>query len=134
MTEYSRTLPVPDGDTKPYWDAAREHRLVIQRCRDCQKAIFYPRSVCPHCMSDRIDWIDASGRGTIYSYVVVHRAPPAFADLAPYIVALIDLDEGVRLMSNIVDGARSNVTIGAAVEVMFDDVTTEISLPRFRLV
>ncbi len=133
MTEYTRPLPVPDGDTKPYWDAAKEHRLVIQRCQDCHEAIFYPRAVCPHCMSDRINWIDASGKGTIYSYVVVHRAPAAFADLTPYVVALIDLAEGVRLMSNVVEASPADVRIGAAVEVVFDDVTPEISLPKFRL-
>ena len=133
MAEYNRPLPIPDGDTKPYWDAAKEHRLVVQRCQDCAAAIFYPRAVCPHCMSDRIDWIDATGRGTIYSYTVVHRAPPGFADSAPYVVALIDLEEGVRMMTNVVD-APAAVRVGAAVEVTFDDVTDEITLPKFRLV
>src|SRR5579859_1525131 len=133
MTDYLRPLPVPDDDTMPYWDAAKQHRLVIQRCSDCARAIFYPRSVCPHCMSDRIAWIDASGRGTIYSYTVVHRAPPQFVDSAPYVVALIDLAEGVRLMSNVEDCSPSDVSIGAAVEVTFDEVTPEITLPKFRL-
>lgn len=133
MAEYLRPLPVPDGDTKPYWDAAREHRLVLQRCDECQNAIFYPRSVCPHCMSDRISWIEAMGTGTIYSYTVVHRAPAQFVDDAPYVVALIDLSEGVRLMSNIVGSPPSDVRIGAAVTVVFDDVTPEITLPKFRL-
>jgi len=125
---------VPDGDTQPYWDAAKQHRLSIQRCQDCQRAIFYPRSVCPYCMSDRLAWIDASGRGTIYSYTVVHRSPGQFKDDVPYVVALIDLEEGVRMMSNVVDCAPSDVRIGASVVVVFDDVTTEISLPKFRLV
>ena len=133
MAEYTRTLPVPDGDTKPYWDAAKQHRLAIQRCAACGRAIFYPRSVCPYCMSDQIDWFDASGRGTIYSYTVVHRAPPGFTDSVPYVVALIDLAEGVRLMSNIVDCSPSDVRIGAPVEVTYDDVTPEITLPKFRL-
>jgi len=133
VTEYAKPLPVPDGDTKPYWDAAKEHRLMIQRCQDCQRAIFYPRSVCPHCMSDRLEWIQASGRGTIYSYTVVHRSPAAFKDDVPYVVALIDLAEGVRMMSNVVACAPSDVRIGAAVEVVFDDVTPEITLPKFRL-
>jgi uncharacterized OB-fold protein len=133
LAEYTRPLPVPDGDTKPYWDAAREHRLVIQRCQACQQAIFYPRSLCPHCMSDQIAWLDASGKGTIYSYTVVHRAPAQFAEDVPYVVALIDLAEGVRLMSNVVDCAPSDVRIGAPVEVTFDNVTPEISLPKFRL-
>jgi uncharacterized OB-fold protein len=134
MAEFNRPLPVPDGDTKPYWDAAKEHRLVIQRCQDCQQAIFYPRSICPHCMSDRLAWIEASGKGTIYSYTVVHRAPLAFADSAPYVVALIDLAEGVRMMTNVVGAPPADVGIGAAVEVVFDDVTPEITLPKFRLV
>jgi uncharacterized OB-fold protein len=133
MAEYSRPLPVPDGDTKPYWDAAREHRLVIQRCQDCHESIFYPRSVCPQCMSDRIDWIEASGKGTIYSFTVVHRAPAQFADSAPYVVALVDLAEGVRLMTNIVCCDPTAVRIGAAVEVEFDEVTPEIALPKFHL-
>jgi uncharacterized protein len=130
--EYTRPLPVPDGDTKPYWDAAREHRLVIQRCQVCQQAIFYPRSVCPRCMSDRIAWIEATGKGTVYSYTVVHRAPAQFAEDAPYVVAVVDLDEGVRLMTNVVGCAPAEVRIGAEVEVTFDDVTPEISLPKFR--
>jgi uncharacterized OB-fold protein len=133
MAEYTRPLPVPDGDTKPYWDAAKEHRLTIQRCQNCHEAIFYPRSLCPHCMSDRIEWIAASGKGTIYSYTVVHQSPAAFADIVPYVVALINLAEGVRLMSRVVDSAPADVKIGAPVEVVFEDVTPEISLPHFRL-
>jgi uncharacterized protein len=133
MAEYARPLPVPDGDTKPFWDAAKEHRLTIQRCQNCHEAIFYPRSLCPHCMSDRIEWIAASGKGTIYSYTVVHQSPAAFADSVPYVVALIDLEEGVRLMSRVVDTAPADVKIGAPVEVTFEDVTPEITLPMFRL-
>lgn len=133
MTEYNRPLPVPDGDTRPYWEAARQHRLVIQRCAACRQAIFYPRSVCPHCGSDQIDWIEARGRGTIYSYTVVHRAPAGFADLVPYVVALIDLDEGVRLMSNVIGCAPDAVRVGAPVDVAFDDVTSQMTLPKFRL-
>ncbi|HLH74793.1 MAG TPA: Zn-ribbon domain-containing OB-fold protein [Chloroflexota bacterium] len=133
MIEYNRPLPVPDGDTKPYWDAAREHRLVIQHCADCGLAVFYPRAICPHCGSDRLHWVDASGRGTVYSYTIVHRAPVGFTDAVPYVVALIDLEEGVRLMSNVVDCTPSDVQIGERVEVVFEDVTPEISLPKFRL-
>jgi uncharacterized OB-fold protein len=85
-------------------------------------------------MSDRLTWIEASGKGTIYSYTVVHRAPSSFADSVPYVVALIDLTEGVRMMTNVVGVPPSDVRIGAAVEVIFDDVTPEITLPKFRLV
>ncbi len=133
MAEVNRPLPVPDGDTRPYWDAAKERRLLIQRCQDCHRAIFYPRSICPHCASDRVAWIAASGRGTVYSYTVVHRAPAAFVGDVPYVVALIELEEGVRLMSNIVGCSPSDVRIGGAVTVVFDDVTPEVTLPKFRL-
>lgn len=133
MAEYNKPLPLPDGDTRPFWEAAQEHRLVIQRCGDCQQPIFYPRSVCPHCMSDRITWVHASGRGTVYSYTVVHRSPPAFQQEVPFVVALVELEEGVRMMTRIVGSPPQAVRIGAAVEVVFDDVTPEITLPKFRL-
>jgi uncharacterized OB-fold protein len=133
LPDYFKPLPLPDGDTAPYWEAARAARLLIQRCDSCQRHIFYPRSVCPHCMSDQIQWVDAAGTGTVYSYTVVHRSPEAFKPDVPYVVALIDLDEGVRMMSNIVGGAGP-LAIGARVEVFFDAVTTEITLPKFRLI
>jgi uncharacterized OB-fold protein len=84
-------------------------------------------------MSDRLAWIETSGKGTIYSFTVVHRAPAQFVDAAPYVVALVDLADGVRMMTNVVGCAPSAVRIGAAVEVEFEDVTPEISLPKFHL-
>src|SRR5205814_4069294 len=95
---------------------------------------FYPRSICPACMSDRIAWIESTGRGTVYSYTIVHRAPAQFAEDVPYVVALIDLAEGVRMMSNVVGSPPAAVHIGAPVEVVFDDVTPEVTLPKFRLI
>jgi uncharacterized OB-fold protein len=134
MVDYQKPLPVPDGDTRPYWDAAKRHELTIQRCTECGRHIFYPRSICPYCISSAIEWVHTSGRGTIYSYTVVHRAPAQFVGDVPYVVALIDLEEGVRMMSNIPGALPPDVHIGANVEVMFDDVTAEITLPKFRLV
>lgn len=133
MAEYGKPLPVPDGDTAPYWASAREGRLAVQRCEACGRHVFYPRAVCPHCMSEQLTWVDATGFGTVYSYTVVHRAPAAFQGEAPYVVALVDLDEGVRLMSSIADPPGA-VRIGDRVQVFFDPVTPEVTLPRFRLV
>lgn len=134
MTEYDGPLPKPDNDSAVYWDAARSHKLVIQQCLECQKFRFYPRSVCPHCLSDTFEWREASGRGRIYSFTVIHRAPtPAFRDRVPYVLALIELQEGVRMMTNIVGCDPESVEIGKAVEVTFDDVTDEVTLPKFRL-
>lgn len=134
MTGYDGPLPRPDKDSAVYWDAARRHELVLQQCLDCQRFRFYPRSVCPHCLSDRFEWRAASGRGQIYSFTVIHRAPaPAFRDRVPYVLALIELEEGVRMMTNIVGCDPEEVSIGEAVEVTFDDVTDEVTLPKFRL-
>lgn len=128
-----RPLPVPDHDTRPYWEAARRHELLIQRCRACGQHYFYPRSHCPHCLSDQTEWLRASGRGTVYSFTVTHRAPhPGFADRVPYTVALIELAEGPRIMSNVVGCPPDDVRIGMPVEVDFEDVTPEVSLPVFR--
>src|SRR5690242_12608965 len=94
--------PRPDADTRPYWAAAADGVLLLQRCTACATRRFYPRLLCPECHSDDHTWQEASGRGSVYSYSVVHRAPsPALQGEAPYVVALIDLDEGVRMFSRV---------------------------------
>ena len=133
MAEYQGPLPVPDKDSAEFWDAARRHQLVIQQCLECQKFRFYPRSVCPHCLSDRFAWRAASGRGAVYSFTVIHRAPSAaFRDRVPYVLALIELEEGVRMMSNVVDCEPGALKIGMPVEVVFEEVTADVTLPKFR--
>ena len=132
--ERSLALPVPpmNGDSRPYWEAAREGRLVIRQCRACSQVHFMPRHVCPHCWSDALDWIDASGHGVVHSYSIVRRAPLAeFAAEVPYVVALIDLDEGPRMMANIVGEGRLEVRIGEAVTVLFEP-RGDVALPQFR--
>lgn len=131
--EPARPYPVPDGDTAPFWAAALEGKLCIQRCRECGRHVFYPRAVCPHCTAAGLEWVDASGRGSIHSYTVVHRAPEEFRDDVPYVVALVDLDEGVRMMTRITGCEPGQVEIGLPVEVDFQRLTDEIALPCFRL-
>lgn len=129
-----RPLPQPTTETAAYWAAAREQRLVIQRCASCGNCQFYPRAFCIGCLCDRIDWIDASGHGRIYSYTVCRIAPsPAFESRLPYVVALIDLDEGVRLVANILDADLERVAIGARVSVCFETVSESCTLPQFTL-
>ncbi|HEV7801491.1 MAG TPA: OB-fold domain-containing protein, partial [Burkholderiales bacterium] len=95
-----RPIPVPDAATAPYWSAANEGRLVLPRCTACSRWHFYPRALCPYCSSDKLEWQSASGRGEVYSYTVVHRAPsPAFAAEVPYVVAIVELEEGPHLMT-----------------------------------
>jgi uncharacterized OB-fold protein len=123
-----------DNVSRAYWEGLEQGELRIQRCRSCAKAVFYPRSICPYCHSDQLEWIVASGRGTIYTYTVLHQAFGAFAADVPFIVALVALDEGVRMLSRIVDAPRDQVAIGAAVEVTFATVGDGVTLPYFRLV
>ena len=122
-----RAIPVPDADSQPFWDGAREGHLRIQRCPDCERHVFYPRAVCPTCMSDRLEWVTASGSGVLYSFTIVHRAAPAgFADDLPYAVGLVDLDEGVRLMATLdIDGPA----IGQRVAVGFRDLGDGVHRP-----
>lgn len=132
MTE--KPLPTIDPSSRPFWEAAKAHRLVIQRCGDCGAYIFYPRATCTTCGSDRLEWTEASGEGSVYSYTISYRpAGAGFKDDVPYVVAVIELKEGPRLLSNIVTEDVESVTIGQAVRVVFDDVTDEITLPKFAL-
>ena len=132
-TGWKKPLPTVVGETAPFWQACREGRLLIQRCRDCGSPQFYPRGVCSHCLSGRVEWVQASGKGTVWSFTVtyVNRAP-GFRDETPYVLALVELEEGVKMFTNIVDCPPEEVRIGMPVEVTFVRATDEISLPYFR--
>jgi uncharacterized OB-fold protein len=131
---YEKPLPTIDPESAPYWSALKDNRLILKHCRDCGRHHFYPRALCPHCHSDALEWSDARGTGSIYSFTVARRpAGPAFKADAPYVVAVIDLDEGARMMTNIVTDDVDAVRIGQRVAVQFDAVTDEVTLPRFRL-
>ena len=129
MTEAVRPHPEPDGETQPFWDGIGEGRLRVQRCRACGRHVFYPRSVCPHCMAAELEWTDASGRGVVHAFTVVHRAPPGFAEDAPFVVALVELDEGPRMLTRLLDVAPADAAIGMPVEVAIEG---EPRLPYFR--
>ena len=134
-TTYEKPLPVIDPGTKPFWDAAREHRHSIPHCKACGQHHFYPRELCPHCHSDDLEWTDVSGKGEIYSYTIARKpAGPVFADDVPYIIAMIQLDEGPRMLTNLVVDDVETVGIGDRVAVTFDDVTDEVTLPKFAVV
>lgn len=128
-----KPIPPVDSWAKPFWAAARERRLMIQRCADCEKHVFYPRLSCPSCFSDRLDWIEASGRGTIYSYTLVQNNPPStFAKDVPFVIAIVELEEGVRMMTNIVDYDPDVLRCEMPVEVTFEPLSDEITLPQFK--
>lgn len=119
--ELDRPLPQPTVMTRPFWDAARQRRLVHPRCVECLRAFFPPHLCCPHCRSTSWDWEESAGRGEIYSFSVVHRAPQPGFDL-PYVIAVVDLDEGFELMTNIVQTAPADVRIGQRVQVVWHEV------------
>jgi len=125
-------VPTPTPITEPFWRATREHRLLLQRC-ESGHVFYYARSHCPECLSDRLEWIEASGRGRLYSYTVARRPQsPEFAEDVPYIIAAITLDEGPRMTSLLVDADPDNVQIDVPVEVTWQDVSESISMPYFR--
>jgi uncharacterized OB-fold protein len=131
MSTYEKPLPKPTSTSQPFWDAAKEHRLQLQRCGGCQAFIYYPRDRCPHCLSDQLQWQPVSGHGKVYSYTTVRRASTrSFAD-RPYVLAIVELDEGVRLTTNI-EAPPERIKIGMPVTVFFDDVTPERTLVKFK--
>ncbi|MBF9033742.1 DNA-binding protein [Rhodobacterales bacterium HKCCE2091] len=130
---YDGALPRPTPETRAFWDGTKAHRLMLPWCEACGQPHFYPRAICPHCLSDRLDWRQASGRATLYSYVINHRPAKGFE--APYVIAAVTLDEGPRMLTNIeTDGPPEPdaLRLDMALEVVFADVTDEITLPRFR--
>jgi uncharacterized OB-fold protein len=127
-------LPVVDPLTSRFWEGCQRHQLLIQRCQDCGYLRHPPGPVCLNCRSSRSEWIPSAGRGQVYSWIVVRHPIPAsvYADKVPYIVALIDLDEGVRVVSNIVDCSPEDVRAEMPVELFFRQVNESVTLPQFR--
>ena len=131
---YSGPLPKPTPETQPFWDAAKQHRLVIQTCDDCHTPYFYPRPLCPACLSRRVRWIEASGRALLHTFVINHRPPRGFPIAAPFVIGMVELEEGPRLMSHIVgvDPDPTKLRCDLPLEVVFEDLTPEITVPKFR--
>ncbi len=134
MAERPRPLPqFPEPDTQPFWDATKHHELRYQVCDDCDGIVFYPRRHCPHCMSFKLSWKTSRGEGAIYTYTVIRQiGHPAFAQRVPYAVAWIDLDEGFRMVSNVVGvDDPGSIRIGQRVRLTWEDQVDGIALPVF---
>ncbi|MBV9322598.1 MAG: Zn-ribbon domain-containing OB-fold protein [Chloroflexi bacterium] len=131
----AKTLPAPppqiNVETKTFWDATAEGKLMLPRCNACQVVIWYPRLFCPECGSTDIGWFEASGKGTVYSYTINRRGQGDYRDLA-YVVAYVELEEGPRVLTNIVDCDVDQVSVGQAVQVVFHPTSNGAALPRFR--
>ncbi len=133
----ARPVPAPDDVTRFYWEAAADHRLVLQRCRACRQMQYPPEICCVHCQGEAFEAVETTGRGVLYSYSVVDRPLHAgFADALPYVVALVELDDqpGLRILTNLIDvPAGTPLSCGLPVEVAFEE-RGSVTLPQFRLV
>ena len=133
MSTYNKPMPVIDVVSKPYWDAAKGHELVAQKCPACAVMQWPPMAACKKCLSPKLDWTKLSGKGKVWSYIVFyHNYYPSFAKDIPFNVATVETDEGLRMVTNLVDVKNEDIKIGMPVEVCFDDVTEELTLPKFR--
>jgi len=128
-------LPDPDEDSKPFWEGCARGELHMQRCSICERFRFYPRPMCPHCRSFESEWVRMSGRGTLYSFVIAH-APvmPVFKDKVPMAVILVELEEDseLRLVGNIRGCRNEDLAIGMPLEVVFEPVADDVTLPQWR--
>ncbi len=126
-------LPTIEPESQPYWDAAAEGKLLLRSCSDCGAVHHYPRPFCPACWSENVEWVEASGKGTLYTWstVFVNDMYP-FRERLPYIAAVVDLEEGPRMMTNVIDAAPEDLSVGMALQVTFRAVTDAITAPVFR--
>jgi len=136
MAEYTKPLPIADIDSQPFWDRCKVHELSAQRCGDCKNFRWPPQAFCPHCYSWKFDWTQLGETGTVSSFVVVHYVSiPAFQDDVPYVIAHITLDgtdDQITMISNVIQCPWQDVRVGMPVRVVFEDVTPEVTLPKFR--
>lgn len=131
--EYQKPLPVLTEENRPYWDSAKAHALRMQQCGGCGRFRYPIARFCPNCLSDAFEWQPVSGKATVYSFIIVYqRYDPSFADEMPYNVAVVQLDEGPRLVTNLRGIKNEQIRAGMAVTIDYDDVTDEITLPKFR--
>ena len=134
MAAASKSLPKPTPDTQPFWDAVKRHQLSLPKCKACGQLHYFPRPFCPHCFSWDLEWVRCSGKGKLYSYVINHRPAPGFEEEAPYVIAVVELDEGPRMLSNLIDiePTPEAVHVDMPVEILFQDVNEEMAMFKFR--
>ena len=135
MFAIEKPLPLANEDTLEYWEACKRGELRLQRCSDCGHWRFPPSVLCPRCLSERSSWEAISGRGTVYTFIVVHRPQhPAFYEDVPYNVAIVELEEGPRMHSRIVGCTNEEIRIGMPVEVTFEKKNDDVTMPYFKRV
>ncbi len=133
MTAMRFDLPTPDFETKPFWDGCKEGKFLIRHCNACGRDHFYPRPFCPTCWSDDVAWKEASGRATLYTYSIVHvNDLPPFNERVPYVAAVVELDEGPRVMTNVEGVGFEDLRVDMALVVDFKPISDDVTIPVFR--
>ena len=128
-----KPIPRPSTTTRPFWDGLNERKVQIQRCDGCDSWVFYPRTRCPSCLSDLLIWREVSGQGVLYTYPLARQpTAPHFADETPQQLAVVELDEGVRMTSTLVNVEPSDIVIGMRLQPYFDQVTDDVTLLRYQ--
>jgi hypothetical protein len=126
-------LPSPEQDTQPFWDATKEGRLLIKHCADCGRYHFYPRTFCPYCWSENVDWAEASGKATLYTWSIVRQNDlPPWPERVPYVAAVVDLAEGPRMMTNVVDCDFDDLEMGMELTAVFHPTSDDVTIVQFR--
>jgi uncharacterized OB-fold protein len=126
-----RPVPTPTSVSRPFWEGTKQGKLLLQRCRACGTHQYYPRPVCMRCMSRDLEWKEASGRGTVYSYTVTQLPPEGFEGREPYVLVAVDLPEGARMLGTLLDVAPDAVRIGMPVHASYERLTDDITLVQF---
>ncbi len=129
-----KALPQATPETAAYWEGCKQHELRIQFCTSCKQYFFYPRSLCPYCLGEALEWRTVSGNGTLLTYVLSARPAPGFEQELPYAIAIVQLEEGPHLMTNLVNTELTpqHLPVGLPVEVVFEDVNEQVTLPKFQ--
>jgi len=131
--DYKKPLPHLDEENRWFFEACARHQLVLQKCSSCGTVRFYPRALCPSCMSSKTDYLRASGRGRVYTFTVTYQnQAPGFRDELPYVMAYVELDEGPRILTNIINTPPGEVKIDLPVEVVFEDIDENLAIPKFQ--
>lgn len=133
MPDRAKPLPQPTPETARFWEGTGQHELWMQRCDDCAQFYFYPRPFCRFCGGSNVEWRQLAGTGTLYSFVINHLPAPGFEAESPYVIALVDVTEGPRMMTNLINvpATPESITVGMPVRVVYRDMSSEITLPLF---
>ena len=132
---YEGPVPIPQQESDFYWQKCKEHELWLRNCQSCSKAYFYPRDICPNCYGRDTSWVKASGKGSLYTFGIVHQIPrPNYKGPVPFVVAIVQLDEGPLFPTNLINinPDPETIKIGMPVEVVWDPITEDITLPKFQ--